>query len=115
VVWFIPINQQGQEADMNLKSRSMVTHLRGKLTHSGVTDNIVKSLAVSLQKVEVAGAKNIRIDCRKIHSADTSGLQLLYVWMQCAKFRGIDSVLVNMPDNLQQSMMSMGFEDCFAR
>lgn len=88
-----------------------VVHLHGNLTHIGVTNNIVKALAVSLQQTEAAGEKNIRIDFGKVRSADTSGLQLLYVWMQCARFRGVEPVLTNLSGTLQQTMRSMGFEN----
>lgn len=90
-----------------------VAYLHGNLTHIGVTNNIVKSLAVSLQKVESVGDKSIRIDCGKIRSADVSGLQLLYVWMHCARFRGVEPELVNLSDGLQKSLKSTGLGHCF--
>ncbi len=90
-----------------------VAYLYGNLTHTGVTNNIIKSLAVSLQMTEAAGEKNIRIDCGKIHSADIKGLQLLYVWMHCARFRGVEPELVNLSDGLQQSMQGLGLGHCF--
>lgn len=90
-----------------------VTYLYGTLTHSGVTDNIINSLAISLQKVELAGEKSIRIDCGKISSADISGLQLLYVWMQCARFRGVEPKLVNLSAGLLLSIKSAGLGHYF--
>jgi ABC-type transporter Mla MlaB component len=100
---------------MKIAAKSTVAQMHGALTHQGVSNNIVKSLAVSLKQAETAGTKSMHIDCRKVCSADTNGLQLLYVWIQCAKFRGVHSILVNLPDCLQQSMMNLGFEDCIAR
>jgi anti-anti-sigma regulatory factor len=102
-----------QEAGMANYTEGTVAHLQGDLTHSGVTDNIVNSLAASLMNVDSEVEKNIRIDCGKIHTADISGLQLLYVWMQCARFRGVESQLVNMTAGLQQIMLRMGFGHCF--
>jgi ABC-type transporter Mla MlaB component len=99
---------------MNSFTEHTVAHLNGDLTHSGVTDNIVNSLAVSLQKIESIGEKNIRIDCKAVSSADINGLQLLYVWMNCARFRGVEPELFNLPDNLQQTIQIMGLQDCFA-
>lgn len=90
-----------------------VTYLHGTLNHIGVTDNIIHSLSASLQKAESVGEKNLRIDCRRIISADFSGLQLLYVWMQCARYRGVEPKLVNLSNSLQQSMQSMGISHCF--
>jgi ABC-type transporter Mla MlaB component len=91
-----------------------VAYLRGNLNHIGVTNNIIHSLAVSLQKVELSGEKNLRIDCGRIKSADLSGLQLLYVWMHCARFRGVEPELINMSDTLQHSMQSVGIGNCFS-
>jgi anti-anti-sigma regulatory factor len=94
-------------------SEDTVAHLHGDLTHSGVTNNIINSLAVSLQKIVSDGDKNIRIDCESIHTADINGLQLLYVWMQSARFRGVEPELVNLSDGLRQTMQKMGFGHCF--
>ncbi len=102
-----------REVRMKRFSRG-VAYLHGNLTHTGVTDNIIKSLAVSLQQIEADGEKKIRIDCGKIHSADMSGLQLLYVWMHCARFRGVEPELVNLSDALQRSMQNLGLEHCFS-
>jgi anti-anti-sigma regulatory factor len=98
---------------MKICTEGTVAHLRGDLTHSGVTNNIINLLAVSLQKIISGGDKYIRIDCERVRVADVSGLQLLYVWMQCARFRGVEPTLVNLSDNLQQTMQRMGLEQCF--
>lgn len=98
---------------MNIFTKGTVAHLSGDLTHSGVTRNIVKLLAVSLQKIVSVGEKKIRIDCGRIRSADIRGLQLLYVWMHCARFRGVEPELVNLPAKLQRTMQSMGLKHCF--
>lgn len=92
---------------------STVAHLRGDLTHSGVTNNIITSLAVSLQRIISGGDKNIRIDCKKVRTADISGMQLLYVWMQSARFRGVEPELVNLSGTLLKSFERMGFGCCF--
>lgn len=99
---------------MKTLKKATVAHLHGDLTHDGVTDNIINSLAVSLLKIETAGEKKISIDCGKVRSADISGLQLLYVWMQCARFRGVEPRLVNITDPLQQAMLRLGLGHCFA-
>ena len=39
-----------------------VTYLHGNLNHIGVTNNIINSLAASLQKAESVGEKNLRIE-----------------------------------------------------
>lgn len=90
-----------------------VAHLQGDLTHSGVTRNIINSLAVSLEKMVSGKDKNMRIDCKKIRTVDFSGMQLLYVWMQSARFRGVEPELVNLSDGLLQTFRRMGFGCCF--
>ena len=98
---------------MTICKEGVVVHLQDDLTHSGMTHNIFNSLAVSLQQIESRGGKHICIDCGRVHSADISGLQLLYVWMQCARFRGVEPELFNMPDTLQQDILKMGLGNCF--
>jgi ABC-type transporter Mla MlaB component len=98
---------------MAIQSEGTVAHLQDDLTHSGVTNNIINSLAVSLHNIDFEDKKNIRIDCALIHKADISGLQLLYVWMQCARFRGVETELVNLTDALQQVLFRLGLGHCF--
>jgi len=98
---------------MKIFSKGAVAHLHGDLTHSGMTSGSIDALDVSLQRIESGGEKNIRIDCSRIRTSDISGLQLLYVWMQCARFRGVEPELVNLSDSLQQAMQMMGVGHCF--
>lgn len=102
-----------REVSMKIYLKGMVARLHGDLTHSGVTRSIINSLAVILQKTVSGGETNLRIDCSKVRSADISGLQLLYVWMQCARFRGVEPELVNLPRTLQLTMEMMGLGHCF--
>ena len=95
-------------------SKDTVAHLQGDLTHSGVTRNIINSLEACLHKIAAESEKNIRIDCGRVRAADISGMQLLYVWMQCARFRGVEPELINLPDSLQQAMRRMEIGHCFA-
>jgi len=99
---------------MAIYSEDTVAHLQGDLTHSGVTHSIVSSLAVSLQQIVSGSEKKIRIDCGNVRVANSSGLQLLYVWMQCARFRGVEPELINLPDSLQHALQGMGIGHCFA-
>jgi len=98
---------------MTFCTEGAVSHLQGDLTHSGVTHGSINSLSASLQQITSGHETHIRIDCGRIHAADVSGLQLLYVWMQCARFRGVEPALVNLSDSLRQSMQRMGFDLCF--
>jgi ABC-type transporter Mla MlaB component len=98
---------------MKVFTKGAVTHLHGDLTHSGVTDYIINSLAVSLRKLANGGKGHFRIDCTMVRSADICGLQLLYVWMQCARFFGVEPKLINLSDQLQLDILRMGLGHCF--
>ncbi|MBV5339653.1 MAG: STAS domain-containing protein [Deltaproteobacteria bacterium] len=77
--------------------------LEGDWTLTGVTRNL-DSLALSLQQLESGSGKKLRIDCGQMEKADISGLQLLNVWMQCVRFRGVEPTLVNVPVKLRHAM-----------
>ena len=77
--------------------------LEGDWTLTGVIRNL-DSLAFSLQQLESGSKKNLKIDCGLMKEADICGLELLNVWMQCARFRGVEPTLVNVPDRLQNVM-----------
>jgi len=77
--------------------------LEGDWTLTGVTRNI-DSLALSLQQLESGREKKLRIDCGLMKEADICGLELLNVWMQCVRFRGVEPMLVNVPKKLQNAM-----------
>lgn len=87
--------------------------LQGDLTQSGVNRDSIDSLEDSLKQIDSGGKKYIRIDCGGIRAADISGLRLLYVWMQCFKFRGVEPELVNLSDGFQQAIQRMGLGNCF--
>jgi ABC-type transporter Mla MlaB component len=98
---------------MKIFKERTVAHLKGDLTQSGVIYNIINLLAVSLQKIVSGGDKKIRIDCEGIRKADIRGLQMLFVWMQSARSRGVEPELINLSSSLQQAMRRMGFGYCF--
>lgn len=98
---------------MTFCMKGPVAHLQGDLTNSGMTQGSIAAMEVSLQQIESRGERNISIDCGKIRAADISGLQLLYVWMQCARFSGVESELVHLSSSLRQAMQRMGLVHCF--
>ena len=100
---------------MKIDIKGKDAYLQGDLTSTGITQSNIDSLAVSLQQIDSGGEKNIRIDCGRVREVDISGLQLLSVWMQCARFRGVEPELVNLPDSLQQTMQRMGLRHCFTK
>lgn len=88
-------------------------HLQGDMTLNGVTYRCIESLTDFLWQLESLGEKFIQIDCGRVSRADICGLQLLYVWMQCARFRGVESELVNLPAFLRTVMQGVGLGNCF--
>ena len=98
---------------MKIYKEETVAHLTVDLTQTGVIYNIVNLLAISLQNIVSGGYKKIRIDCKMMRKADIRGLQMLYVWMQSARIRGVEPELINLSNSLRQNMQKMGFEHCF--
>ncbi|HEX9023233.1 MAG TPA: hypothetical protein VF799_05275 [Geobacteraceae bacterium] len=81
-------------------------HLVGDWTLSGLTGNI-DSLTLSLHQLELGRGKNLQINCGQLRKADRCGLELLNVWIQCARLRGAEPVLVNVPESLSQTMHAL--------
>jgi anti-anti-sigma regulatory factor len=98
---------------MTVRMAGTVAHLEGDWTMTGVADNIV-SLIVSLNRMESEGEKNLQINCEQIEETDTSGLQLLNVWVECARLRGIEPKLVNVTDGMRRAICELGFSQSFA-
>ena len=80
---------------------------------TGVADNI-DSLVLSLNKIESQGGKSLLINCEQIDETDTSGLQLLNVWMECARLRGIAPKLVNVNNDMRRAIKELGFSNSFS-
>ena len=99
---------------MTIYSESTDAQLQGDLTDTGVSCDSIDSLEVSLRQIDFRGKKKIRIDCGGIRAADISGLRLLYIWMHCFRFRGVEPELVNLSDSLRQAIQRMGLGHCFS-
>lgn len=101
---------------MAMLSTGTKHHLSGDWTISGVVGQ-VDLLSQSLKKLESTKKKRIHIDCGNIDSIDMSGLQLLHVWMELVKMRGVETRLLNLPADMQQAIESLGlvqsFTDCY--
>ncbi len=97
-----------KESCMKIHMSGSMAHMDGNWTLTGVTQSSIKSLSVALQQIEHCDDKTLRIDCRHVTAIDTTGKQLLDVWMQCARFRGADPVLVNPPVKLKRSFQGLG-------
>jgi anti-anti-sigma regulatory factor len=100
------------EAYMTVRMAGTVAHLDGDWTMTGVADNI-NSLVLSLNTIESQGGKSFLINCEQIDETDTSCLQLLNVWMECARLRGIEPKLVNVPSGMRRAIHELGFSHSF--
>jgi len=78
----------------------------GDWTLAGAARNL-DSLAGLLHRIQAGNEKNLRIDCRNVSKADASGLQVLHVWLECARMRGVEPTLVNVPEKLLNSMQGL--------
>ncbi len=55
----------------------------------------------------------IRIDCSGIEKIDSSGLHILYSWLQCIYFRGNQPRIVNVSAALRNSRIQLGVAPAF--
>ena len=92
---------------MTIYMEGAVAHLHGNLTGSDMTQDTIESLAASLGQIDSEGHNNILIDCKKVSAVDDNGLQMLDVWMQCARFMGVEPKLVNLSASLEQAVRVM--------
>jgi ABC-type transporter Mla MlaB component len=89
-----------------------VAYLKGDWTINGVTKGKLDSLAFVLQHIGQGEDAGLLVDCSHITSIDTTGHQLIYVWVQCARLRGVEPELVNLPDSLRQTLQNIGGRYC---
>ena len=92
---------------MAIRMEGSEAHLVGNWTESGITENL-DSLMLFLAQSEARRARRLCIDCGRIDGADTGCLQLLNVWMMCARLRGIEPKLVHVNDGMQQAIQRLG-------
>lgn len=97
---------------MTVRLEGTEAHLEGDWTISGVEENL-DSLLLSLKLLESRGERNINIDCGQIDVADTSGLQLLNVWMLCARLRGVEPKLLNLTQNMNLAIQKLELRHCY--
>lgn len=91
---------------MAIRMTGTEVYLEGDWTLAGLTRN-VNALAQSLQQFEPGSEQSLLIDCGKVMEVDISGMQLLNVWLQCVRFRGVEPMLVNVPDCLRHAMQGL--------
>jgi ABC-type transporter Mla MlaB component len=93
---------------MKIKMSGLMASLAGDWTVAGVTQGNLDTLALSLQQIEPGSAGRLQIDCRDVSAIDTIGQQILSVWLQCARLRGVEPELLNPPDELRQAFQGFG-------
>ncbi|MDA8430321.1 MAG: STAS domain-containing protein [Geobacteraceae bacterium] len=96
---------------MTVRIDSTAGHEEDVWTISGLEENI-DSLLLSLKQIENRGTRVVTIDCGQIDDGDTSRLQLLNVWMLCARLRGFEPKLVNLSDSLKQTIQNLELKHC---
>jgi ABC-type transporter Mla MlaB component len=99
---------------MEVHMTGTTAHLKGDWTQAGVSQSAIDSMAVSLEQMGFGCEKSLRIDCEQIIEADVSGLQLLYTWLQCFRFRGVEPELTNIPENMQNTFLISGFRNFYS-
>ena len=98
---------------MKVHMTGATAHLEGDWTQVGVSQSAIDSMAVSLEQMGSGCEKSQRIDCERIIEADASGLQFLYTWLQCFRFRGVEPELINIPENMRKMFLNLGFRNCY--
>lgn len=90
------------------------TVLSGDWTLNGVTRQAHSLLEISTTVVRSEALETpFLIDCSGIEEIDTSGLQLLYVWIQCLQIKGIQPSLTNISHDMQAKVRQIGFSKIF--
>lgn len=98
---------------MTVRMAGTVAYLEGDWTLTGVADNIA-SMVQCLNQLESDGVQSFHINCGQIEETDSNGLQLLNVWMFCARLRGIEPKLVDVTDRMLRAIKDLGFSQCFS-
>jgi anti-anti-sigma regulatory factor len=97
-----------QEVGMAIRMEGTDVILVGDWSISEVVGHI-DTLSDVLQQFDKQGKKKLRVDCGQIKSIDINGLQILKVWLQCARFRGMEPEMVNLSEGMQRIMLVSGF------
>jgi ABC-type transporter Mla MlaB component len=93
---------------MKIRMTGSIASLEGDWTLAGVTQSAIDSLAIALQQIEPSDEKTLHIDCREVSAIDTNGIHLLFEWVKCARFRGVEPELIISCNGLQDSFQSLG-------
>jgi len=92
---------------MSIDMEGKVAHLSGDWTVTSLTKWKIELLADVLQQIEDGHGWKLLVDCGDMTATDRAGLELLHVWLQCARFRGFEPELINLPADLTTPLKSL--------
>lgn len=98
---------------MTIRMAGVVAYLEGDWTMTSAADNI-DSVMHFLNQIAAEGKSSFLINCGHIEETDTSGLQILNVWVECARLRGIEPKLVDVTDGMLRAINEFGFSHLFS-
>jgi anti-anti-sigma regulatory factor len=87
-----------------------IAHLVGDWSVTGVMRDNLDTLSSALQQISPTASGRLKIDCRQVHTIDTTGQQILNVWIQCVRLRGVEPELIIPAGNLRQTFKSLGLQ-----
>ena len=93
---------------MKIHMSGSMASLEGDWTVAGVTQNNLDTLSVALELIEPSDGRSLNIDCQQVCAIDTTGKQILNIWLKCARLRGVEPELVNPPNKLRRSFQRLG-------
>ena len=99
---------------MKTEHAGVATNLSGDWTMNGISHQVQSLMAISSGVGGgVAQTGKLVVDCSGIKEIDISGLQLLYVWLQCLKIKGLRAELVNFSDGMRSTVQKVGLHKFF--
>jgi len=96
------------EESVTIHMNGTTAHLCGDWTINGLTKENINFMAKVLQRIEPTAPGKLVIDCSNITDTDYVGIQLIRVWMQCIKIRGIEAELTDPPEDIHQYFKDSG-------
>lgn len=93
---------------MRVQMSGSTARLVGDWSLAGVNQHNLDTLSAALQQIEPAATRRLLIDCRQVHALDATGRQILTVWLQCVKLRGVEPELLIPANTLQQTFRDLG-------
>ncbi|MCE1226827.1 MAG: STAS domain-containing protein [Geobacteraceae bacterium] len=94
---------------MNVEQTGIATNLSGDWTMNGIPRQVQSLMEISNGVGGVIPqSSRLVVDCSGIQDIDISGLQLLYVWVQCLQIKGLRAELVNLSDSMRSTVRRVG-------